>query len=125
VSSTRRSDWRSRVITGTDRVVNISSWPAQRTPQETLRRNRRSASRAISIRCSRVSSRNRFARPSAAARVASPSVSADSSASASGAESVPTTVISSRSTITSAGPVNQSSGSLPANQPAISVLMIT
>ena len=67
VSSTRRSGWRSLVITGTESVVNISDTPAQVTPQDTLRRNRCSASRAISIRRPLVSSRNLRILPSAAA----------------------------------------------------------
>ena len=46
-------------MTGTESVVNISVTGPQVTPQDTLRRNRCSASRAISIRRLLVSSRNR------------------------------------------------------------------
>ena len=49
-------------MTGTDSVVNISLTSPQRAPQATLRRNLCSASRAISIRRARVSSRNRLIR---------------------------------------------------------------
>jgi len=93
-------------MTGMESVVNISVTVPQRVPQETFRPNFRSASLAISIRRARVSSRNRLIRPYAAA-----SASSDS-----GSGSVPITVISSRSTVTSAGPENHSSGSRPVNQ---------
>ena len=58
-------------MTGTDSVVNISAPSPQRAPQATFRPNLRSASRAISIRRVRVSSRNRLIRPSAAVASAS------------------------------------------------------
>ncbi len=38
-------------MTGTENVVNITLFSLQITPQETLRPNRCSASRAISMRC--------------------------------------------------------------------------
>ena len=113
VSSTRRSDCLSLVMTGTDSVVNISVTLPQRTPQATFLPNLRSASRAISIRRARVSSRNRLMRPSAAATASS----------ASGSGSMPMIVISSRSTVTSAGPENHSSGRRPVNHARTSVLM--
>ena len=47
VSSTSRSGWRSRVITGTARWVNSSLRSPHSTPQATLRSNRCSASRAM------------------------------------------------------------------------------
>ena len=100
-------------MTGTDTVVNISVTVPQRVPQETFRPNFRSASLAISILRMRVSSRNRLIRPSAAAPASSDS----------GLGSVPMMVISSRSTMTSAGPENHSSGSRPVNQDRISALM--
>src|SRR5665647_3460680 len=110
VSSTWRSLWRSRVIAGTARCVN--SWPVLpiRAPQAMLRPYLVWASSAILIRCSRVSSRQRVIRPSAAA-----------GSSLSGAGSSPITVISSRSTVTTRSPVNQSSGMRPANQAAASL----
>jgi hypothetical protein len=67
----------------------------------------------MAMRSSRVSSRKRAIRPAFAA-AASPS-------STEGSGSVPMTVISSRSTSNSGGPVNQPSGSRPANQPATSL----
>ena len=103
VSSTRRSGWRSLVITGTDSVVNISRTSAQVTPHDTLRRNLCSASRAISMRRLLVSSRNRRIRPSAAA-----ARSASDAPAVSGAGSAPTIVISSRSAWMSGAAVNQS-----------------
>jgi hypothetical protein len=94
-------------------VVNITFFPLQITPQETLRPNRCSASRAISIRCWRVSSRNRRLQPSAAsARSASVA-----SASASGAAKAPITEISSRSSVTSGASANQSLGTRAINHP--------
>ena len=115
VSSTLRSGCRSRVITGADSVVNSCRLPPQAAPQATFRPYRCSASRAIEIRSSRVSSRNRLIRPASAAVAA-----ASSAPSTPGGASVPTTRISSRSTVTSGAPVNHSSGSRPANQPAAS-----
>src|SRR5271165_7239889 len=88
VSRTRRSGWRSLVITGTESVVNISVTSAQVTPHDTLRRNLCSASRAISIRRLLVSSRNLRIRPSAAA-----ARSASDAPPVSGAGSPPTIVI--------------------------------
>ncbi len=46
-------------MTGTLSVVNTLTWSPDRAPQATLRRNWRSASRAIRTRSSRVSSRKR------------------------------------------------------------------
>jgi hypothetical protein len=82
-------------------------------PHDTLRPNLCSASLAMPIRRSLVSSRNRRILPSAAAaRSASEAPSAIS-----GSGSGPTTVISSRSMSISGGPVNQPPGTLPVNQP--------
>src|SRR3954471_3729297 len=67
VSSTRRSPWRSRVITGTDIVVNSSRRSLHWAPHATFRPKRCSASRAIATRTSRVSSRKALIRPAAAA----------------------------------------------------------
>ena len=100
-------------MTGTDNVVNISPRSPHLAPHATLRRNLCSASRAISIRFDLVSSRNRLILPSAAADFSA------LPAPPSGSGSVPTIVISSRSTTISAGPVNHSSGRRPTNQPLI------
>src|ERR1035441_5353050 len=113
VSRTSRSGWRSLVMTGTENVVNITVRPPHVTPQETFRPNLCSASLAISIRCCRVSSRNLRLRPSAAAAL-SASVAP---AATCGSVRTPSTVISSRSIVTSGGAVYQSPGSLPVNQP--------
>jgi hypothetical protein len=95
-----------------DTVVNSSRASPQAAPQATERPYRSWAASAIAMRCCRVSSRKRAMRPARAA-AASPSP-------AGGSASVPTTVISSRSMVSSTGPVNQPSGSRPANQPATS-----
>ena len=94
-------------------VELINAEDAQVAPQETLRPKLCWASRAISIRCWRVSSRNLRLRPSAAAARSA----AGESGAISGSGSTPVTVISSRSILTSGMPVNQSLGSRPANQP--------
>src|SRR5947209_5745601 len=86
--------------------------PSSLAPQVTYFLNRSSASRAMPIRCPRVSSRNRAMRPAAAPSFSSgvePSLVSGS---------VPMTTIWSSSTATST-PENQPSGSLPANQPLI------
>ena len=57
VSSTSRSAIRSRVITGTLAVVKHVSTSPQRAAHDTLRPKRCSASRAMAMRCSLVSSR--------------------------------------------------------------------
>ena len=67
VSSTCRSGMRRRVITGTARLVKTFSSSPQRAPHATLRPVRASASSAIFMRCSRVSSRNRWIRARRAA----------------------------------------------------------
>src|SRR5438105_13055648 len=84
-------------------------------PQVTFFLKRPSASRAIQIRSRRVYSRKRWMRPLAAAALASAEAPDGSSTSG----TVPTTTIWSPSMVTSGAPVNQPSGSLPANQPAI------
>ena len=114
VSSTRRSGWRSRVMTGTARWVKSCEVDPTSTPQATLRPNRCSASRAMAMRSSRVSSRNRLARPASAAAWAAGSLSAGTS----GAATRPTMTISSRSTVTVGASSNHWSGSRPVNQPA-------
>src|SRR2546423_9890117 len=116
VSRIDRSGIRSRVITGTLIVVKIFSWSPHRAPQATLRRNRRSAARAIRTRSSRVSSRNRSIRALRAAARASRDVPPASSTSG----RAPTTRISSPSAETSGGPANQSLGNLDSNQPRVS-----
>ena len=75
----------------------------------------------MAIRSSRVSSRKREMRPWAASVISGPS---GSPSMPSGAASVPSTWISSRSMVTSAGPVNQASGSRPRSQPAISFVFV-
>ena len=67
-------------MTGMESVVNITFWLSQITPQDTLRPKACSASRAISIRASRVCSRNRRLRPIAAASASAPDRSAAPSA---------------------------------------------
>ena len=84
-------------------------------PQVTFFLKRPSASRAIQIRSRRVYSRKRWMRPLAAAAFASAEAPEGSLTSS----RVPTTTIWSPSMVTSGAPVNQPSGSLPANQPAI------
>ena len=66
------------------------------------------------MRCSRVSSRKRWMRARRAAAIGR----VVGAFGYSGSASVPTTRISSRSAVTAGGPVNQSSGSRPANQPS-------
>jgi hypothetical protein len=100
-------------MTGTEKVVNMTFCPAQLTPQETLRANLCSASRAISMRSWRVSSRNRRLRPSAAAARSA----AEAPSASGGSARSPMTVISSRSTLICGGAVNQSAGIRPPNQP--------
>ena len=121
VSSTSRSGCRSRVITGTARLVNTDRTGPHSAPHAILRPNRCSASRAMWIRSSRVSSRNREIRPFAAAVASAPS---GSPSTPSGAARVPTTRISSRSVVTSAAPVNHASGRRPWIQPATSVSLV-
>src|SRR2546426_5918955 len=88
--------------------------PPRRAPQVTYLRNRSSASCAIPMRSPLVSSRNLAMRPAAA-----PSFSSDEEPDGSPTSgSAPRTTIWSSSTLTST-PVNQPSGSLPANQPLI------
>jgi hypothetical protein len=107
------------------------------TPQDTLRRNACSASRAISIRASRVSWRNRRLRPIAAASASAPDGSAVPSvavaavfaaraatssavaAVAAGLGRCPMMVISSRSITIIGAPSNHSSGSRLVNHPRI------
>src|ERR1035437_6131316 len=113
VSSTARSPRRSRVITGTPRVVKCSSTSPQRAPQDTLRPKRRSASTATPMRRSRVSSRKRPIRAERAAWTAASLKPAGSS----GSGTAPVMRISSRSPVIVGGPEKRSSGIRPANQP--------
>src|SRR5438270_3944390 len=112
VSRIERSPIRSRVITGTLRVVNTFISSPHLAPQATLRRKWRSVSRAMRTRSSRVSSRNRSIRAERAAARAAPDVALVSSTSG----SCPTTRISSPSALTSGGPTNQPAGIRVANQ---------
>ena len=112
VSRMFRSFMRRRVITGTLSVVQILKTSPQRAPQATLRRKWRSASRAIRMRSSRVSSRKRSMRAARAA--VRPSLAVPPASSTSGR--VPTTRISSPSAVTSGGATNQSFGTRVANQ---------
>ena len=82
VSSVWRSRMRSRVITGTASAVNVCSSSPQRAPHATLRPVRLSASSAMRMRCSRVSSRKRWMRARRAAAVAASSASSGYSGSA-------------------------------------------
>ena len=61
---------RSRVITGTASAVNVFSSSPQRAPHATLRPVLASASSAMRMRCSRVSSRKRWMRARRAAAIA-------------------------------------------------------
>ena len=120
VSSTMRSGWRSRVITGTARWVYRAVVSPMRTPHATLRSKRCSASRATAMRCSRVSSRKPETRPATASDRTSAAPSAPSSASTSGSASASTTVISSRSTVmVGSPPASQASGRRARNQAVI------
>src|SRR5438445_4919110 len=112
VSRIERSDIRSRVMTGTLRVVKILVSSPHVAPQATFRLKWRSASRAILTRSSRVSSRNRSMRAARAAARASAVVPFASSTSG----SVPRTSTSSPSALTSGGPTNHVLGSREANQ---------
>src|SRR5262244_4380141 len=67
------------------------------------------------MRFGRVASRKRLMRPASAPALSS----ADAPSGSVGSVSVPTTRICLSSTVTDGAPVNQPSGSLPANQPAI------
>ena len=87
------SGWRSRVMTGIDSVVNRCRSSPQSTPQATLRPNRCSASRAIPMRASRVSSRKPLIRPA----IASARSASETSSATDGAGMRPMIVISSRS----------------------------
>ena len=115
VSSTWRSGWRSRVITGTARWVN-SARARRRTsrPRRPCGRTGarpRGRSRSAARGCPRGSA---WIRPSAGR---GPLGVRGVRRRPSGSARVPTTVISSRSTVTSTGPVNQSCGRRPVNQP--------
>src|ERR1700687_3497820 len=112
VSSTARSGILRRVITGRLKVVKIRVSSPQLAPHATLRRKRRSASRAILTRSSRVSSRNRSILATRAASRASGAVPAASSTSG----RTPSTRISSPSEVTSGGPANHAVGTRLANQ---------
>src|SRR5438093_2990873 len=112
VSRIERSFMRRRVMTGTLRVVKILASSPHRAPQATLRPNWRSASRAIRILSSRVSSRKRSILARRAA--ARPDLAVPPASSASGR--VPMTRISSPSAVTSGGPRNQPDGTRAANQ---------
>src|ERR1700674_2062984 len=116
VSRMARSGIRSRVITGTLRAVKTLVWSPHFAPQATLRRNWRSASRAMRTRSSLVSSRKRSMRAERAAARPSSEVPAASSTSGSG----PITRISSPSLATSGGPANQPAGTLLTNQAEMS-----
>src|SRR5690349_9439235 len=116
VSRIDRSFMRRRVITGMLSVVKIFISSPHLAPQATLRPNCRSASRAIRIRSSRDSSRNRRIRATRAAERASSEVPPASSTSG----STPTTRISSPSEVTSGEPTNQPFGIREANQRASS-----
>src|SRR3954454_1483934 len=102
-------------MTGTDRAVKVVRVSPQTAPHATFRPQWCSASRALRIRCSRVSSRTRAIRPRWPACAWSGDA-AGASPPASGAASRPTTRISSRSTVTSGAPSNHSSGSRPLSQ---------
>src|ERR1700694_892636 len=112
VSSTARSGILRRVITGRLKVVKIRVSSPQLAPHATWRGKRRSASRAILTRSSRVSSRNRSILATRAASRASGAVPAASSTSG----RTPSTRISSPSEVTSGGPANHAVGTRLANQ---------
>ncbi len=95
VSRTRRSSKRSRVMTGTEALVKISSTGPQVAPHDTARRQRCWAASAIFIRVARVSSRKASMR--ARGGDAHGVVALDVRP---GSARVPTTTISSRSTST-------------------------
>src|SRR5215471_1131646 len=121
LASSPSASWRRPEPPG----VNFSVVPPQVAPQVTGSSKRCSASRAMWIRYGRVPSRKRVMRPASA-----PALSwAEASSGSDGSVSVPTTTICPSSIVTDGAPVNQPSGSLPANQPAISsrsgVAMIT
>ena len=118
VSSTRRSGWRSRVITGAATLVNSSVRSPHATAQETLRSKRCSASRAIAILRSRVSSRKAAIRPI----VTSLTSMSEGSPDIVGVSIVIVTVISSRSTSIDGGVAVHSAGSRPANHEVMEVV---